>query len=157
MKHAELITRSAGQNGLEPALVAAVIYEESSFDDAIISDAGAVGLMQLMPATATWIAVKTGGVDFQVSDLKDPSVNIAYGCWYLRYLADRYGSTEIALAAYNGGTENVDRWLAEAGAQGRDFSSAIDIPWPETREFVTSVDETREIYAGAYASELSMN
>ncbi|MHB9111894.1 MAG: lytic transglycosylase domain-containing protein [Thermoleophilia bacterium] len=155
MKHADLITRSAGQNQLDPALVAAVIYEESSFDEAISSDAGAVGLMQLMPSTATWIAANTGGVDFRVADLKDPSVNIAYGCWYLRYLTDRYGSYELALAAYNGGTENLDKWLAEAQAQGREFSSAVDIPWPETREFIINVDETRDIYASAYAAELS--
>lgn len=155
MNHADLISRSASQNQLDPALVAAVIYEESSFEPAISSDAGAVGLMQLMPSTATWIAAKTGGVDFQVSDLRDPSVNIAYGCWYLRYLIDRYGSSELALAAYNGGTENLDRWLAEASAEGREFSSAVDIPWAETREFVTSVDDTREIYASAYANELS--
>lgn len=157
LKHDDLITRSASQNGLDPALVASVIYEESRFDEDISSNAGAVGLMQLMPTTATWIATKTGGVDFLIADLKDPSVNIAYGCWYLRYLIDRYGSAEIALAAYNGGTENVDKWLAEASAKGREFSSAIDIPWPETREFVISVEETRDIYAGAYASELSSN
>jgi len=154
MKHADLITGSAGQNQLDPALVAAVIYEESSFEETISSEAGAVGLMQLMPSTATWIAAKTGGVDFRVSDLKDPSVNIAYGCWYLRYLTDRYGSTELALAAYNGGTENLDKWLADASSQGRQFSSATDIPWPETREFVVSVDKTRDIYARAYAAEL---
>ncbi|MBI5870344.1 MAG: lytic transglycosylase domain-containing protein [Actinobacteria bacterium] len=155
MKHADLITRSAGQNQLDPALVAAVIYEESSFEDTISSEAGAIGLMQLMPSTATWIAGKTGGVDFRVADLKDPSVNIAYGCWYLRYLIDRYGSSELALAAYNGGTENLDQWLAEARTQGRQFSSATDIPWPETREFVTSVEKTRDIYASAYAAELN--
>lgn len=154
MKYSELITKSAGQNQLDPALVAAVIYEESSFEETISSDAGAVGLMQLMPSTATWIAAKTDGVDFRVSDLKDPSINIAYGCWYLRYLTDRYGSSELALAAYNGGTENLDKWLAEAQAQGRTFSSTTDIPWPETREFVVSVDETRDIYASAYAAEL---
>src|SRR5680860_242697 len=123
IKHVDMISRSASQNGLDPALVAAVIYEESSFEEAISSNAGAVGLMQLMPSTATWIASKTGGVDFLVADLKDPAINIAYGCWYLRYLTERYGSLDLALAAYNGGTENVDKWLADASAQGRDFSS----------------------------------
>jgi len=155
MKFSELINKSAGQNRLDPALVAAVIFEESSFEETISSDAGAVGLMQLMPSTATWIAAKTDGVDFRVSDLRDPSINIAYGCWYLRYLTDRYGSSELALAAYNGGTENLDKWLAEAQSQGREFSSATDIPWPETREFVVSVDQTRDIYASAYAEELN--
>ena len=155
LEHADLISRSANQNRLDPALVSAVIFEESGFRDASRSHAGAVGLMQLMPSTAAWIAVKTGGVDYQLSDLTDPAVNIAYGCWYLRYLIDRYGSAEVALAAYNGGTENVDQWLAEARRDGREFSSVNDIPWSETREYVARVDGSREIYERAYPLELA--
>jgi soluble lytic murein transglycosylase len=156
LDHADLISRSAGQNRLDPALVAAVIYEESGFEDGSQSHAGAVGLMQLMPATATWIAAKTGGVDFAVTDLKDPGVNIAYGCWYLRYLIDLYGSTEVALAAYNGGIENVDQWLADARQENREFSSVVDIPWQETRDYVARVDRSRNIYTRAYTSELGI-
>jgi len=154
LEHADLISRSAEQNQLDPALVAAVIYEESGFRDGSKSNAGAVGLMQLMPSTANWIALKTGGVDFTVADLQDPAVNIAYGCWYLRYLIDRYENSEVALAAYNGGTENVDRWLADARSEQREFSSVVDIPWQETRDYVARVDRTRDIYARAYSSEL---
>jgi len=154
LEHADLISRSAAQNQLDPALVAAVIYEESGFRDGSKSNAGAVGLMQLMPSTANWIALKTGGVDFTLADLQDPAVNIAYGCWYLRYLIDRYENSEVALAAYNGGTENVDRWLADARSEQREFSSVVDIPWQETRDYVARVDKTRDIYARAYSSEL---
>ena len=156
LDHADLITRSASQNNLDPALVAAVIFEESGFEDGSRSDAGAIGLMQLMPSTATWIAAKTGGADFMISDLKDPSVNIAYGCWYLRYLMDRYGSADVALAAYNGGTENVDKWLADAKKENRPFSSVVDIPWRETRDYVARVDHTRDVYTSAYSSELGI-
>ncbi|MEK6536643.1 MAG: lytic transglycosylase domain-containing protein, partial [Actinomycetota bacterium] len=79
LDHSDLIIRSAGQNRLDPALVAAMIFEESGFEDGSRSDAGAVGLMQLMPSTAVWIAGKTGGADFTVADLGEPSINIAYG------------------------------------------------------------------------------
>ncbi len=156
LDYADLISRSASQNRLDPALVSAVIFEESGFRSASRSEAGAVGLMQLMPSTATWIAAKTGGVDFAVTDLQDPAVNIAYGCWYLRYLIDRYGSPDVALAAYNGGTENVDRWLGDARRDGREFSSVVDIPWKETREYVARVDDTRRIYERTYSRELGI-
>lgn len=154
LDHADLINRSASQNHLDPALVAAVIFEESGFEDGSRSTAGAVGLMQLMPATATWIAAKTDGAGFVIADLKNPDINIAYGCWYLGYLMERYGNAEVALAAYNGGTENVDRWLADAKKENRPFSSVTDIPWQETREYVARVDHTREVYVDAYSSEL---
>jgi len=156
LDHADYIDRSSSQNQLDPALVAAVIFEESGFEDGSRSKAGAVGLMQLMPTTAIWIATKTGGADFRVTDLTDPGVNIAYGCWYLRYLIDRYGSSELALAAYNGGSENVDRWLADASNENREFSSVTDIPWQETRDYVARVDQTRNIYQRAYSSELGI-
>lgn len=156
LDHPDLITRSAGQNRLDPALVAAIIFEESGFEDGIRSDAGAVGLMQLMPSTAVWIAGKTGGEDFMVADLGEPSINIAYGCWYLRYLIDRYGSPDLALAAYNGGTENTDQWLAEARSEGRVFDSDLDVPWTETREYISRVDKTRDIYQRAYKAELGI-
>jgi soluble lytic murein transglycosylase len=156
LDHSDLITRSAAQNSLDPALVAAIIFEESGFEDGIRSDAGAVGLMQLMPSTAVWIAGKTGGADFTVADLGEPSINIAYGCWYLRYLIDRYGSSDLALAAYNGGTENTDQWLADARSEGRDFNSDLDVPWTETREYISRVDKTRDIYQRAYKAELGI-
>lgn len=156
LDHADLISHSARQNQLNPALVAAVIFHESGFVDASHSEAGAVGLMQLMPSTAIWIAAKTGGVDFKITDLSDPSVNIAYGCWYLHYLIDRYGSSEVALAAYNGGTENVDKWLADARREGREFNSLVDIPWRETKDYVSRVESTKAIYQRTYTEELGI-
>lgn len=156
LDHSDLVSRSAGQNQLDPALVAAIIFEESGFEDGIQSDAGAIGLMQLMPSTAIWIAGKTGGQDFMISDLQEPAINIAYGCWYLRYLIDRYGSLDLALAAYNGGTENADQWIADAHRDGRDFNKALDIPWPETREYISRVYDTRDIYQRVYKAELGI-
>ena len=77
--------------------------------------------MQLTPATAQYIARKSGGTRSRSSDLATPQVNIAYGAWYLRYLMRRYGGNEtFALAAYNGGEGNVDRWIAAARARDAD-------------------------------------
>jgi soluble lytic murein transglycosylase len=157
LKYTEQINASAKKNGLDPALVAAVIHQESNFNPDSESEAGAVGLMQLMPDTAIWIAGKTGGDDFSLVDLTDADVNIAYGCWYLSYLVDRYdGSETLALAAYNGGAENVDGWMSQADSDGREFSSTSDIPFEETRLFIADVTSGREVYQKAYAAELQL-
>ncbi len=157
LEYEEFIVASSADNGLDPALVASVINEESGFDPASSSDAGALGLMQLMPDTANWIAGKTGGTGFAITDLDDPRVNIAYGTWYLAYLLDRYdGSEVLALAAYNGGVENVDSWQASASAAGRPFDSLLDIPYDETRSFVAGVMEGRDAFRKAYSRELQI-
>jgi soluble lytic murein transglycosylase len=156
LEYQDLITRNSDQFNLDPALVAAVIYEESSFGDGSTSRSGAQGLMQLMPATARWIAVQMDGNEPTLEQIQDPAQNIQYGSWYLRYLLDRYGGSEmLALAAYNAGTDNVDQWIAAAQKDGREFDSLVDIPYQETRDYVYDVDKTRDIYRKAYPDELS--
>src|SRR5919108_5827153 len=139
LRHEDIIRQQARDKGLDPALIAAVIYAESRFRDGQTSAAGAQGLMQLTPATARMIARKSGGVAFTVQDLGTPQVNISYGSWYLRYLMQRYaGNQTFALAAYNGGEGNVDRWIATA--QPRRESLTIEaIPFSETRTYVQRV------------------
>ena len=112
--------------------------------------------MQLTPRTAKDIARKSGGTQFHVSDLGTPQVNIAYGAFYLRYLLGRYGGTEpLALAAYNAGEGNVDRWVAEARAKGEALS--IDaIPFGETRSYVRKVMDAEKLYRAKYARELGL-
>src|SRR3954471_16367720 len=115
LHHEDIIRQQAAQKDLDPALIAAVIYAESHFRDQT-SHAGARGLMQITPETAHAIAQSTGGTAFTEADLATPQVNIAYGAWYLRHLLDHYDGDEVAaLAAYNGGIGNVDRWRASAG------------------------------------------
>jgi soluble lytic murein transglycosylase len=143
----EHIVRGHAENyDLDAALLAAVIYRESKFDVDARSDSGAIGLMQLLPATAEGIALNTGGSRFRVDDLYDPEINVRYGSFYLRRLLRKYGDERLALAAYNAGQTNVDGWVAEGGG----------IRFPETREYVEDVLETRDIYARAYASELGL-
>src|SRR5690606_27096997 len=129
LDHAAEIRRQAAAKRLDPALIAGVIFAESKFVDQT-SPAGALGLMQLMPETAQFIADRSGGTAFTLEDLSTPAINIAYGSWYLRYLLDHFDGDEmLALAAYNGGMGNVERWLAEARARGRRLRVA-DIPFP---------------------------
>jgi soluble lytic murein transglycosylase len=144
----EQIIRGHAQNyDLDPALLAAVIYRESKFDAGAKSSSGAIGLMQLLPETAKGIALHTGGSRFMVSDLYNPEINVRYGAFYLRRLLTKYDDTRLALAAYNAGQANVDDW--RANGEG--------IVFPETREYVDSVLETRDVYADAYAKELGLD
>jgi peptidoglycan lytic transglycosylase len=153
LSYSGMIRHQAAANHLDPALIAAVIYAETKFD-ARTSPTGAEGLMQIEPATAEFLARRSGGTGFRVSDLWKPSVNIAYGSYYLRYLLDEYhGSRLLALAAYNGGETNVDRWLAHARARGGRFEIS-DITFPETRAYVQRVLQARGDYRRTYASQL---
>ena len=141
----EQIVRGHSRNyDLDPALLAAVIYQESKFEADARSDSGAIGLMQLLPDTAKGIALHTGGTRFRVSDLYDPEINVRYGAWYLRHLIEKYENEQTALAAYNAGQDNVDRWRRD----GR------GIQFAETRAYVERVAELKEIYRRAYGDEL---
>jgi soluble lytic murein transglycosylase len=135
LKYEPIIQGHARNYHLEPALIAAVIYRESKFDAHAGSKAGALGLMQLTPATAKGIALRTGGTRFELSDLYNPELNVRYGCWYLRHLLDTYdGNVRKALAAYNGGRGNVER----------------GVMYPETKEYVNRVLAARDAYRKAY-------
>jgi len=155
LRHEDIIRQQAAEKDLDPALIAGVIYAESRFRDQT-SHAGAKGLMQITPGTARFIAHLSGGTAFDLEDLSTPQVNIAYGAYYLRYLLDRYGGNEtLALAAYNGGEGNVDRWIGEAGANDRALH-VDDIPFPETRAYVGRVQDAKAEYRRAYRRELGL-
>lgn len=135
---------------LDPAMVAAVIYEESRFRPATRSSAGAVGLMQLLPSTARGIALRTGGGDFHPrTDLLNPDLNIRYGCWYLQHLLQKYHSRRLALAAYNAGQSNVDAWIARTPS-----GEQPQIPFAATRSYVADVNRLTRLYRRGYAGQL---
>jgi soluble lytic murein transglycosylase len=143
--HYQQIVRGHARNyDLDPALLAAVIYQESKFRANARSSSGAIGLMQLLPDTAKGIALHTGGSAFRVDDLYNPELNVRYGAWYLRHLLQKYGDERTALAAYNAGQDNVDRWRR----------SGLGIQFAETRAYVERVEELKQIYRDAYAKEL---
>jgi soluble lytic murein transglycosylase len=151
LEHGDLVRDAARRHDVDPALVAAVIYEESGWREEAVSRLGAVGLMQLLPSTARDVARHTGGKRFEVADLRDPRVNVRYGTHYLRSLLDRYdGSLVEALAAYHAGPRNADRWVASAGGE-----LTVDaIPFADTREYVREVLALTDVYRRAYGEEL---
>ena len=153
LEHEDIIVQQAHEKGLDPALIAAVIYAETKFD-ARTSSAGAEGLMQILPATAEFLARRSGATTFTVADLSSPQVNITYGSYYLRYLLDTYGgNTMLALAAYNGGQTNVDEWIARARAHGHTLT-VNEIPFPQTRAYVEKVLSAQGRYRSTYPKEL---
>jgi soluble lytic murein transglycosylase len=150
-----VIREQAADKHLDPALIAGVIYAETKFDPRT-SSAGALGLMQILPSTADFIAHLSGGVRFTTSDLATPKINVAYGSWYLRYLLDHYeGDEMLAVAAYNGGLANVDAWVAKARDEGRKLTVA-DIPFGETRAYVQRVMRAQAEYHVVYPRALGL-
>lgn len=144
LHYSQYVRVHARENHLDPALLAAVIYQESKFRTDAESSSGAIGLMQLTPATARGIAIRTGGSQFHTSDLYDAEINIRYGAWYLANLFHKYGSERLVLAAYNAGQGNVDRWRA----------SGQSIQFPETRAYVKRVEHLQHVYRDAWGKEL---
>ncbi len=140
LRYEAIVKGHARNYHLKPALLAAVIYQESKFRPDARSSSGAIGLMQLLPDTAKGIAVHTGGSRFRVEDLYDPEINVRYGSWYLRHLLDKYKDERTALAAYNAGQRNVDDWLREGKG----------IAFAETRHYVDRVEDLQRIYRRAY-------
>ena len=153
LPYRQVIVANARSRRLDPALVAAVIYEESRFRPGTTSSVGAVGLMQLLPSTARGIAERTGGSAFRTSDLYEPDLNIRYGTWYLADLVHRYrrrrDAVTLALAAYNAGSANVDRWIAQT-APGH----TVAIRFSATRSYVAAVLDARRLYRKAYGAAL---
>jgi soluble lytic murein transglycosylase len=147
LRHDDIIRQESRQHGVDAALVAAVINVESGFRDQT-SVADARGLMQITPDTAREIERLSGGTTFELEDLSDPDINIAYGTFYLRHLLDIYGGSEVAaLAAYNAGQGNVNEW------GGSDLEVG-DIEFPETSAYVEDVLEKRDSYREKYPREL---
>lgn len=148
-----IIREQAAAKHLDPALIAAVIYAETKFDPRT-SPAGAEGLMQIEPATAEFLAKLSGGYRFTTSDLSTPKVNVAYGSYYLRYLLEHYaGDTTLAVAAYNAGLANVDRWVAGADAEGKHLTVNA-MPFAETRAYVRRVLQAQLEYRALYGRQL---
>ena len=150
LRHEDVIVDEADEHNVPPDLIAAVIFTESKFRDQT-SEAGARGLMQITPPTAEIIEELSGGTNFNLEDLSDPDVNIAYGTFYLRHLLDKFGGNETAaLAAYNGGETNVASW-------GGSDLRLDDIQFPETRDYVEKVLEKREDYREHYRDQLDLD
>jgi len=146
----ELLTAKSQAEGLDPAVVAALVCQESTFDPGAVSRAGARGLMQVIPPTGRQLA-RNLGVPYRSRALHDPATSLDFGTRYLRQMLDRFeGRIERALAAYNAGPHRVDAWTA-----GRPDISAEEfiesIPFTETRNYVMTILASQEQYRRLYA------
>ncbi len=144
------LAEESRSQGIDPFLVLAVMKKESAFDETAVSGAGAVGLMQLMPATARSVASYLGDNPIGL-DLTDPALNMRYGIWHLGRLVGRYsGSVVDALAAYNAGEDNAERWRRLVG-QADAFVYMESITYRETRDYVRNVLADFHTYTEIYS------
>lgn len=150
MTYAPEIRAAAAEFSLDPAYVASVVLAESSFDAEAVSSVGAIGLMQIMPDTGEWIAGKLEDEPFDVQRLYQPEVNLRYGCWYLRFLLDRYdGDMYTASTAYHQGQGRVDQWL-EDPQYSQDGRTLTAISSAVTDTYVNRIMESYANYQELY-------
>ena len=140
------IISAAERYDIDKALVFAIVKTESGFDKDAVSDKGALGLMQMTERTASYVAALRGIDNF---DLFDPATNIDFGCYYYKYLENRFGDMNVSLAAYNAGEGKVSGWLKD-----KRYSSdgkTLDItPIEETAEYVERVNKSLRKYKNLY-------
>lgn len=139
-----LIEKYSEEVGLDEELLAAIIKVESGFNPKAKSNMDAVGLMQLLPDTAQWMADKLD-MEYSEEDLLDPEKNIKLGTYYFKYLFDMYKSEDLAILAYNGGLGNVNKWL-ENGTITNSPSSYDNVPIYETKTYLTRIKDNRDLY-----------
>ena len=123
---------------------------ESSFKQNAVSHKGALGLMQIMPETAQWIAAKIDIAPLSTKQIMSPQINIRLGTWYLAYLTAEFDARiDLVIAAYNGGPGQINRWLTEKTWSGH-YANRADIPFPETRQFLYKVRTAYRKYQKLY-------
>ncbi|WP_251421927.1 lytic transglycosylase domain-containing protein [Veillonella agrestimuris] len=146
-EYRQVVEAAAIKEGVPASLVASVILAESKYKNTAQSASGAMGLMQLMPETAHWVAEQMGHGNYTDRQLQEPHTNIELGTWYLAHLLQEFNGDEVqALAAYNAGRGHVESWIKDDNWNGM-----IDtIPFPETREYVRNVLTYQERYEVLY-------
>jgi len=150
IKYRTEVSAAAERFQVDPFLVLAIIRTESDFELDKVSKKGAVGLMQIMPDTATWIADQAGFAGVSREALASPEINIQLGTWYLSFLLDMFeGNRVMAIAAYNAGPGKVNSWIANQQWDGT-LDNLQHIPYGETRHYVQRVlyfyDRYQKIY-----------
>lgn len=150
LRHQVTVFKAAKEYSVPTSLVTGVIWTESKFKENATSDRGALGLMQLMPETAHWIAEQLNQNRLTDEDIKQPAVNIQMGTWYLGYLLKEFkGNQILALAAYNAGRGHVEEWMQTYGWDYT-FRDISKIPFPETRSYVILVQKNAKRYEELY-------
>jgi len=145
LKYLDIINKNSVSYNIEPALVCAVIHAESKFVEEALSHKGASGLMQITEGTADWVAEQMNMPNYSYDRIFEPSINITIGCDYLAWLLERYRNVNLAVAAYNAGCGNVDKWLKNPkySADGKNLDV---IPFKETQDYVNRVLMNKWVY-----------
>ncbi len=147
VKYESTVEKYCRQYSVDTSLVYALIKAESNYKENASSHAGAKGLMQLTEQTFEYCR---GELKMASDNIFDPQANIQAGIWYLSYLLDKYdGDTKNAVAAYNAGETNVDRWL-EDSKYSKDSKTLRDIPFGETKRHVGKIQRYVKIYEYIY-------
>lgn len=152
VSYKETVESCCEEFGVEPTLVYAVIHTESGFDAEARSEAGALGLMQIMPDTFAWLQGRLNeGEHMNVERLFEPEVNIRYGVYFLSLLDAMFGDDVLTVAAYHAGQSRVSEWLGQERIPAAGCR-AEDIPSDTTGHYVRKVERTRSIYKRLYRS-----
>ncbi len=134
---------------LDPLFVASIIRVESKFDRFAKSNKGAKGLMQILPKTGKWAAEVIGIEDYNEDLLFEPDINIRIGCWYIKNLTKQFeGNINLILAAYNGGSGNVSKWMKNADYYNNQELKSV--PFKETEQFIIRVRRNYKVYRILY-------
>ena len=148
LKYEKYVATYCRKYNLEESFVFAVIKCESSFQSDAVSSAGAMGLMQIMPDTFTWLKTKTGE-DLPQKMLFDPETSIRYGCLLYSMFIEQFGTEAEAVAAYHAGPNSVKKWLEDEN-YSKDGKTLYDIPFSSTKAYVQNVMKTKDIYEKLY-------
>ena len=143
-EYSEYVSKYSQEYGVEEELVYAIIKAESNFNPDAVSHQNAQGLMQLMYATAEEVAQKNG-IQLTEENILDPEININIGTKFISELLKKYECMEVALAAYNAGSGNVDKWIKD-GVIKSDGSDIENIPFKETNTYVRKILRDYKIY-----------
>lgn len=153
LKYKEHVEEYCSEYNIPEYIVFAIIKVESGFDPTATSSVGAVGLMQMMPSTFRWLTSADHLAEYlSPAALYEPRVSIRYGCYYLRYLFEKFQKWDTVFAAYNGGEGNVAKWLND-----REYSDAngnlVNIPFKETKNYVKKVNDAIDFYKDTYYTD----
>lgn len=157
IEYNEYIKKYSDEFDLDPWLVLSVIWVESKFDTHALSSKDARGLMQITPQTGKWAFEKLKLNGYEDDLLYDPETNIRIGCWYLNNLRTEFnGDISLVIAAYNGGSGNVSKWLKDS-KYSEDGETLNEIPFPETKNYVDRVFNTYDKYKEIYEKDNKLN
>ena len=140
-KYTQFVESYSKEYDVSPSLVYSIIRAETNFNPKAKSSVGAVGLMQILPTTASWIAGKLDFTDYSDSQLYSPETNIRFGCYYLSYLFSKFSDVDVVICAYNAGEGVVRRWL-----RGETTLDEDKIEYAETREYLRKVKQGLKYY-----------